>query len=130
MAHSFISYKEKSEMFRDSEVFLIIGLMRETAKGDSDQPVFLNLDRWFFGYDEFPSGALDLGLNDCLSDQATRDQFSLCIQRTIQSIRSLGAVVPGAWLSEILDDGDRVQYNDRDAAEIVAALNRFHELFV
>ena len=115
-------------MFRDADIFLITGIARYAGRGFVGQPAMSILDKWFFGYDEFPSGAIDLKLDTVISSEAISMSFIALLDAATQMIASHGTNVAGVWLTKVLDDDHGATYNDVKTSDILKKIDRFRKL--
>jgi len=128
MAHSFINFRAQSSMFRDADVFLISGLLRSAGKNELTPELRPVIDTWFFGYDEFPSGAIDLQLDAHLTSQVAYESIIHSIDAVVNTLNAQGSTLSGEWLSEVLNDGEAVEYKDRLTVEVIEIINKFKSL--
>lgn len=124
MAHSFLTYENRSDMMRDRDIFMLLGVLRAHV-GPDQLGVRSLLDGWFFSYDEMPSGAINLNLDQALSDAHVAEAFRKAVDDALQTVLSLGDTVPAEWLTQVLDDGDGFVYQSLPSDDVLDKLKRF-----
>ncbi len=124
MAHSFLTYKNRSDMMRDRDIFMLLGVLRAHV-GPDQLGVRSLLDGWFFSYDEMPSGAINLNLDQALSDARVAEAFRKAVDDAMQTVLSFGDTVSAEWLTQVLDDGDGIIYQSLPSDDVLDKLKRF-----
>jgi hypothetical protein len=114
-------------MMRDRDLFVVIGLLRAHLQHNQSGARYL-LDSWFFGFDEMPSGALDLQLDQNLNEDSLRHSILTSADDAVSSVQSFGETVPSEWLTRLLDDGDGALWKDRPVMEIKELVDRFKSI--
>lgn len=124
MAHSFITFRDQTEMIKDRDIFVVVGLIRAHLQpGQTDARKIV--DEWFFKYDEMPSGAIDLQLDRVLEDSTVRDDIVTGAKSALDAVVSFGETLPSEWLTRVLDDGDAALWKDRPTKDVRAIVERF-----
>lgn len=132
MAHSFIEFRDKNILMHDTDIFLVVSLIRkvlgtphaQVTKGAADL-----LRHWKVTYDTFYCpGAISLDFDKFID---TKDDIICIMHALLQSmdiIGQFGRTIPGNYLTSLIGVKD-VRIYDLTTEQALAPVQRLYRFF-
>jgi hypothetical protein len=133
MGHSFVEFRDQTQMMHDIEIVTVVHAILDATRQTSDFPQLTDnikalLNSWSTMIDTYGPGCLDIDLNQFLHTDADRDCMFRLIEFSRSKIQCFGPTVPGDYLNRIVDAPGVLQFVDRPTADVLVAFDKFIEL--